>query len=302
MKSIADQKNETSSFNGTDEDLYSEEYESNGEEMNGDRDGNICASPQEKMPVLSAEEEKELFLRKAAGDSEAREILIRSNMGLVLNIAMKYLDEKVSLDDLVQSGVIGLITAVDRYDISFGSRLSTYAVRFIRGEIARYKKNALLPVRIPYSIDYRYRLAKKILSQEDSTVTEENIQKIAELMHMDKWYVLNIICANREPLEFRKNMLDDICEEGWNDEDTGYGNPFPILQSSETNEELERFMQYLPLRQRVAVRLRYGYLDGVEHTFEEIGKELSCNRRRAYQIVAEGQEMLSLLMTDNMKC
>ena len=251
----------------------------------------------EDFPLLSPEEEKKLLQKKCSGDNGAREILIQSNIGLVVSIAVKYLDEKVVLDDLVQSGVIGLITAIDRYDISIGSKLSTYAVPFIRAEIARYKKYAILPMRIPYSIDYRYRQAKKMLNAEGLSESEDNIEKLSELMNMDKWYVLNIISANKGTLEFKKYMVDERNEDVCSDIGKHYSyDPFLLLQSNETSEELLRYMKYLTLRQRVVVMLRYGFIDGVEHTFEEIGKELNFNRRRAYQIVTEAQETLTELI------
>ena len=114
------------------------------------------------IKVLSKEEMNELFLRYQSGDKKAKEKLIEGNLKLVLSILKKYNNGKHNIDDLFQVGVVGLIKAIDNFDLSYNLMFSTYAVTLIMGEVRRYIRDNT-PFRVSRSVKER-RIPKKTWS------------------------------------------------------------------------------------------------------------------------------------------
>ncbi len=120
----------------------------------------ICGVETSGLPKLSNKEQEELMLRIKAGDNEAREQFIVGNMRLVLSLVKRFWSKKANADDVFQVGCVGLIKAIDNFDISVGVRFSTYAVPMILGEIKRYLRDAN-SLRVSRSIrDTAYKVLK----------------------------------------------------------------------------------------------------------------------------------------------
>ena len=101
----------------------------------------ICGVNTSKLPLLSAEEKEELFKRILEGDSEAREQYIKGNLRLVLSVIQRFSSSQENIDDLFQIGCIGLIKAIDNFDVTQNVKFSTYAVPMILGEVRRYLRD-----------------------------------------------------------------------------------------------------------------------------------------------------------------
>ena len=101
----------------------------------------ICGVNTSKLPLLSNEEKEELFRRILKGDREAREQYIKGNLRLVLSVIQRFSGSRENVDDLFQIGCIGLIKAIDNFDITQNVRFSTYAVPMILGEVKRYLRD-----------------------------------------------------------------------------------------------------------------------------------------------------------------
>ena len=101
----------------------------------------ICGVNTAKLPILSNEEKEALFVRIKAGDEEARELYIKGNLRLVLSVIKRFGSSNENADDLFQIGCIGLMKAIDNFNLELGVRVSTYAVPMIIGEIRRYLRD-----------------------------------------------------------------------------------------------------------------------------------------------------------------
>ena len=139
----------------------------------------ICGVDTSGLPLLSAKEQEELMIRLKAGDDAARERFIVGNMRLVLSLVRRFWAKKANADDVFQAGCVGLIKAIDNFDLSVGVKFSTYAVPMILGEIKRYLRDGN-SLRVSRSIrDTAYQILKvreKLeVDDEDKIAKEMNI-------------------------------------------------------------------------------------------------------------------------------
>lgn len=169
----------------------------------------ICGINTAKLPVLREREKMELLKKMQEGDPNAREALISGNLRLVLSVIQRFANRGENLDDLFQVGCIGLIKAIDHFDISQGVRFSTYAVPMIVGEVRRHLRD-FSPLRVSRSlkdIAYRAMQAKERLTAafgRDSTVVE-----IANEIGLPKENVVLALEAIVDPVSLYEPVFSD---------------------------------------------------------------------------------------------
>ena len=157
----------------------------------------ICGVNTSKLPVLSREEKQELFIKIKQGDSQAREIFVQGNLRLVLSIIQRFSSRGENPDDLFQVGCIGLIKAIDNFDLSQNVQFSTYAVPMIIGEIRRYLRdnNSIRVSRSLKDIAYKaLQVKEKLISQNSKEPTIAEIAKELNLPKKDVVFALDAIC------------------------------------------------------------------------------------------------------------
>lgn len=169
----------------------------------------ICGVNTSKLPVLKNEEMKSLFKAMQAGDTEAREKLIQGNLRLVLSVIQRFSNRGEYVDDLFQVGCIGLIKAIDNFDLSQNVRFSTYAVPMIIGEIRRYLRdnNAVRVSRSLRDIAYKaLQVREKLLSDNSA---EPTIAQIAEELDVPREEVVFALDAIQEPVSLFEPIYND---------------------------------------------------------------------------------------------
>ena len=162
-----------------------------------------------KLKVLTNKENKELFLKIKAGDKSAREELINGNLRLVLSVIQRFGGRGENADDLFQIGCVGLIKAIDNFDVSLDIQLSTYAVPMIIGEIRRYLRDNNM-VRVSRSVrDLAYRIlqAKEKLLKEKGK--EPTVEEIAEELQVEKEEVVMSLDAIQDPVSLQEPVYND---------------------------------------------------------------------------------------------
>jgi len=169
----------------------------------------ICGVNTAKLPVLTNEEMQKLFVKIKAGDISAREEFIQGNLRLVLSIIQRFNRRGEPVDDLFQVGCIGLIKAIDNFDLSHNVRFSTYAVPMIIGEIRRYLRDNN-PIRVSRSLRD---IAYKALQARDQLVykhsKEPTITEIAEVLEMPKEEIVFALEAIQEPISLFEPIFHD---------------------------------------------------------------------------------------------
>lgn len=187
----------------------------------------ICGVDTSGLPSLTAKENEELMLRLKAGDMQAREKFIVGNMRLVLSLVKRFRIKNHGVDDVFQAGCVGLIKAIDGFDIKVGVKFSTYAVPMIIGEMKRYLRDGN-SLRVPRSIrDMAYKVLKARESIEGRD-EEATIEKIAEELQVAEREVVYALDAISDPISiyepvYNKEgdtllLMDQLCDEKNTDE------------------------------------------------------------------------------------
>jgi len=169
----------------------------------------ICGVNTSELPVLTNEEMQQLFVKIKAGDKEAREKFIQGNLRLVLSIIQRFNRRGENVDDLFQVGCIGLIKAIDNFDLSQNVRFSTYAVPMIIGEIRRYLRdnNSIRVSRSLRDIAYKALQAREHLVNKNSK--EPTITDIAKELNLPKEEVVFALDAIQEPISLFEPIYHD---------------------------------------------------------------------------------------------
>ncbi len=169
----------------------------------------ICGVDTSKLPVLKEAEKMELLRRMHAGEKRAREQLINGNLRLVLSVIQRFANRGENPDDLFQVGCIGLIKAIDNFDISLDVRFSTYAVPMIIGEIRRYLRdnNAIRVSRSLKDIAYKAMQVKERLTGQSQT--EPTIEEIAKELGLEKHEVVLALEAIVDPVSLYEPIYSD---------------------------------------------------------------------------------------------
>ena len=187
----------------------------------------ICGVDTSGLPLLTAKENEELMKKLKAGDKSAREKFIVGNMRLVLSLVKRFWAKNANADDVFQAGCVGLIKAIDNFDLSVGVKFSTYAVPMIIGEIKRYLRDGN-SLRVSRSIrDTAYRVLKVRESIEERD-EEATLEKIASEMQVAVSEVVYALDAISDPVSlyvpvYNKAgdtllLMDQLCDEKNNDE------------------------------------------------------------------------------------
>ena len=249
-----------------------------------------------RWPLLTKEEEVELAKRIERGDMEAKERMINSNLRLVVSIAKKYQGHGLSLLDLIQEGIIGLIRAVEKFDWRRGFKFSTYATWWIRQAVQRGVANKARTIRIPVHIadrEQRIARAERALAPKlGRQPTEEEVAKQAKLP-------LKQVREVREAARAITSLDRPVGSEN----EASLGELFAAEQAPPEEEVtvsleqdvLRRAVAQLPEREREVVKRRYG-LNGDRDpaSLEAIGRELGLTRERVRQSEARALEQLAV--------
>ena len=247
-----------------------------------------------KVPLLTAEEEKDLAMRMDAGDEEAKKKLTEANLRLVVSIAKRYVGRGMLFLDLIQEGNLGLIKAVDKFDFQKGFKFSTYATWWIRQAITRAIADQARTIRIPVhmveTINKLIRVSRQLLQKLGRDPLPE---ELAEEMGIPEEKVREILKIAQEPV----SLETPIGEE----EDSHLGDfipdddapaPAEAAAYSLLKEQLSDVLDTLTPREEKVLKLRFGLEDGRARTLEEVGKEFNVTRERIRQIEAKALRKL----------
>ena len=172
----------------------------------------ICGVNTSKLPVLTNEEKEELFMKIKNGDSEARQTFINGNLRLVLSVIQRFLGRTEYADDLFQVGCVGLIKAIDNFDVTQGVQFSTYAVPMIVGEVRRYLRdnNSIRVSRSIRDLAYKVIQCKERYTKENGK--EPTIEEIAKELETTKEEIAFSLDAIQDPVSLQEPVYTDGAE------------------------------------------------------------------------------------------
>jgi RNA polymerase primary sigma factor len=252
-----------------------------------------------QYPLLNGQQEKDLAKRILTGDDEARSILARSNLRLVVSIAKKYVNRSpdLTLLDLIQEGNLGLFKAVDKFDYTKGYKFSTYATWWIRQAITRALADQSRTIRIPvHMVETIAKYKQKVRELNQHLGRDPLPEEIAAEMGIELEKIYTIQKINQDTVSLESPVGEDDDERstlGSFIADDTIASPDMDASRRILNEQMSEILDELSPKERKILEMRNGLTDeGICYTLEEVGREFGVTRERIRQIEAKALERI----------
>ena len=239
-----------------------------------------------RIPLLTREEENELALRAQQGDKAARDKIVRANLRFVVNVAKNYQNRGLDLTDLISEGNIGLLNAIEKFDVNRGYHFISYAVWWIRQSILKAIGEKGRAIRLPSNRTNelaKIEGARKSIS--GNRTEDQEFEEIAKMLHMEKAHVREMVYISREMASLDAPVSGEADDKTFGEyiEDTK-NLPENHVMDEAMHEEINRVIDTLQPKEAQILKLRYGI--GVEKpmSLQEIGNICHLTKERVRQI------------------
>ncbi|MBP3708792.1 MAG: sigma-70 family RNA polymerase sigma factor [Treponema sp.] len=241
-----------------------------------------------KIPLLTREEETDLALKAKAGSKAAKDKIINANLRFVVNVAKKYQNHGLDLLDLISEGNIGLLIAIERFDVTKGYHFISYAVWWIRQSILKAVCEKSRAIRLPLNRAnelVQIESARKMIS--GNKTDEQEFAEIAKMLGMEKSHVRDMVNISREMVSLDSQVVsnsNDSMSVSDFIEDERYENPDKVAIASAMRDDIDAVLGTLRPNEAKVLRLRYGLNGSAPMSLKEVGDKCNLTKERIRQI------------------
>jgi RNA polymerase primary sigma factor len=248
-----------------------------------------------RIPLLSREREEELARKTKEGDTGAKDLLLRSNLRFVVSIAKKYQNMGLPLADLISEGTVGLINAIERFDVDKGYHFISYAVWWIQQAILKALSQQTRAIRLPMNrAGELFRIQRKKDELQKERGREPEVEEIADSLNLEPRVVKNLLSLSSELVSLNATAGDERDSASLIDylEDPNGKNPESAAIEQSLADEIDRALQTLSEKEAEVIRLRFGLNGRKPSSLKEIGARYKVTKERVRQIEARALKKL----------
>ena len=238
-----------------------------------------------RIPLLSREEEDRIAREAAQGNKKAQDTLVNANLRFVVNVAKKYQGQGLPLEDLISEGNIGLLNAVERFDVNKGYHFISYAVWWIRQAILKAICEKSRMIRLPLNrVNELVQIEKARRFVQEGN--ESEIQEVAKLLDMDPARVAELLSISRDMVSLEHPIYEEKDSSSIGDfiEADRYRSPDELAVESALRSDIETVLDTLDAKEADIIRFRYGLGDTSPLSLKEIGDRFELTKERIRQI------------------
>lgn len=248
-----------------------------------------------RIPLLKREEEVDYAQRAANGDEDAKQKLVTANLRFVVNVAKKYQNQGIPLLDLINEGNIGLLNAIDRFDVNKGYHFISYAVWWIRQAILKSICEKSRTIRLPLNRANELIQIQKAQKQIAATNNEEtDLQEIAKITSMDEQHIADLLNISRDMVSLETPVFAEKNNSQLGDfiEDQDYQSPEQEAIGTSLKDDINQVLKSLSEKEADIIEFRYGLNGKRPMSLKEIGDLYSLTKERIRQIEKKALERL----------
>lgn len=249
-----------------------------------------------KIPLLTREQENDYATRAATGEKFAKDMLVKSNLRFVVNVAKKYQNQGLPLTDLISEGNIGLMNAIERYDVTKGYHFISYAVWWIRQAILKAICEKSRMIRLPLNRANELVQIEKARKSFEGVSEDTEIREVAAYLNMDPDHVADIVAVSRDFVSLDSPVYDERNASVVGDfiENDLYQSPENYAAELNLKEDLNRVLTTLSIKERQVIEYRFGINGRRRMSLKEIGDRLHLTKERIRQIEKTALKKISV--------
>jgi len=266
---------------------YTQDYKDIRPNNNGDENIlSLYLKEINRIPLMTRGEEEEAATAAAKGEKAAKNKLIRANLRFVVNVAKKYQNQGLPLADLISEGNIGLINAIERFDVTKGYHFISYAVWWIRQAILKAICEKSRMIRLPLNRANELVQIEKVRKELGGAGRDSEIAEIARQLDMDEDHVADLINISRDLISLDTPIYDEKDSSLLSDfvEDRGYKPPHEVVVDKALREEINQVLNTLSQKESDIIQYRFGLNGRRPMSLKEIGSRYKLTKERIRQI------------------